>query len=115
MEMKGKKNSARSRYMSGEDFAELHQSFTEALQFVRGERADLRTMQRFLPPAPEPMAAQDIAALRHSLNLSQALFARLLNVSKKTIEAWEYGTRKPGDAALKLLRIAERHPEILTE
>jgi putative transcriptional regulator len=113
--MKAKKNPAKSRYMSDDDFAELRQSFNEVLQFVRGERTDLRTTRRLLPPGPEPIPAEDIVALRRRLKLSQAVFARLLNVSKKTLEAWEYGTRTPGDAALKLLRIAEKHPEILME
>jgi putative transcriptional regulator len=115
MEMKSKKKPAKPRYMSDGDFDELRQSFSEVLQFVRGERTDLRTTRRLLPPGPEPMQAEDIVALRHKLKLSQAVFARLLNVSKKTLEAWEYGARTPGDAALKLLRIVQKHPEILME
>jgi len=111
----GRKTAKKSKYMSDDDFAELRQSLTEVLQFSRGERTDLRTTRRLLPPAPEPMDSRDIVALRHHIKLSQAVFAKLLNVSKKTLEAWEYGTRTPGDAALKLLRIAEKHPEILME
>lgn len=39
----------------------------------------------------------------------------MLNISPKTVQAWEQGSREPGDAALKLLTIAKNHPEVLLE
>ncbi len=45
--------------------------------------------------------------------LSQAEFAATLGVSKRTLEQWEQGRRKPSGTAKQLLRIAERHPEVL--
>ncbi|MBI1787544.1 MAG: helix-turn-helix domain-containing protein [Acidobacteria bacterium] len=47
--------------------------------------------------------------------LSQAEFARLLGVSRRTLEQWEQGRRKPSGAAKTLIRVAELHPEILRE
>ena len=47
--------------------------------------------------------------------LSQAEFAAALGVSKRTLEQWEQGRREPSGAARQLLRIAERHPEVLVE
>jgi putative transcriptional regulator len=49
------------------------------------------------------------------LKVSQAAFARLLNVSPRTVQAWETDARTPSDAALKLLHVAKRHPEVLLE
>lgn len=46
---------------------------------------------------------------------SQAKFAAALGVSKRTLEQWEQGRRKPSGAAKRLLEIAERHPEVLVE
>ena len=43
----------------------------------------------------------------------QAVFAALLNVPQPTAISWESGARKPSGAALKLLRLATRHPELL--
>jgi DNA-binding transcriptional regulator YiaG len=60
-------------------------------------------------------ASSDIARIRQELNYSQSVFARVLNVSLKTVQAWEQGIRVPSDAALKLLTIAKRHPEVLLE
>ena len=41
------------------------------------------------------------------------MFAALLNVPTRTVISWENGQRKPSGAALKLLDIAEKHPEAL--
>src|SRR5262245_65749434 len=90
----------KKKYMSNEDFAELQLSLEQALQRARGERRDLRTT--VLPAPPKPMKKQEIVKLRQQLNLSQAVFASVLNVSVKTVQAWEQGLRQPSDAALKL-------------
>lgn len=47
--------------------------------------------------------------------LSQSEFAAVLGVSKRTLEQWEQGRRKPSGAARTLLKIAERHPEVLRD
>jgi putative transcriptional regulator len=64
---------------------------------------------------PAPMGARQVTAIRAKLRVSQAAFARILNVSPKTVQAWEANTRRPSDAALKLLSIAKAHPEALLE
>jgi putative transcriptional regulator len=51
--------------------------------------------------------------LRETLNASQALFARLLNVSSNAVESWEQGIREPRQATLKLLYIARKNPNAL--
>jgi putative transcriptional regulator len=61
------------------------------------------------------LAEQDIARIRQRLNCSQAVFEMMLNISPKTVQAWEQGSREPGDAALKLLTIARKHPEVLLD
>ncbi len=96
-------------------FAEIEEGFGDALEHARGRRADLRTTRLTLPPAPKAMSARDIVKLRERLNYSQSVFARVLNVSTKTVQAWEQGVRAPGEAALKLLSIADKHPEVLLE
>lgn len=56
-----------------------------------------------------------IAGARLKAGLSQARFAALLGVSKRTLQQWEQGRRKPSGAARTLLRIVERHPKILRD
>jgi DNA-binding transcriptional regulator YiaG len=72
---------------------------------------DLRTVE--IPPRPKQMKPADIRALRVSLNASQVLFARLLNVSSNAVESWEQGIREPRQATLKLLYVAKKNPEVL--
>jgi putative transcriptional regulator len=56
-----------------------------------------------------------VARARLASGLTQAQFAALMGVSKRTLEQWEQGRRLPTGAARTLLRVAEMHPEILRE
>ena len=56
-----------------------------------------------------------VARIRLNSGLSQADFAAVLGVSKRTLEQWEQGRREPSGAARTLLKIAEKHPEVLLE
>ena len=55
----------------------------------------------------------DVRAIRERLDLSQSAFAALLGVSKRTLQDWEQGRRKPTGPACSLLRIADHYPEAL--
>lgn len=59
--------------------------------------------------------ASRIVRARLNSGLSQSEFATVLGVSKRTLEQWEQGRRKPSGAAQTLLKIAERHPEVLRD
>lgn len=69
---------------------------------------DKRTMRDFdescLTPA-EPLAPEEIRALREREQVSQPVFARYLNVSRNLVSDWERGTKRPGGPALRLLTI----------
>lgn len=105
----------KKEYVSDETFAELMQSAEQALAYERGEDKGYRVTQVVVPKPPQPMSSREIAGLRKRLNYSQSVFARVLNVSTKTVQAWEQGARVPSDAALKLLTIAKKRPEVLLE
>ncbi|MCC5873919.1 MAG: helix-turn-helix domain-containing protein [Gammaproteobacteria bacterium] len=60
-------------------------------------------------------SGEDVAALRRFVGLSQADFARAMEISVHTLRNWEQGRRKPDGPALALLKIAARHPRIIRE
>lgn len=106
---------SRKNYMSDEAFGELRGALEDAVAYERGERRDLRVTRVAAPRPPAPVSREEIVGIRRRLNCSQSVFAMMLNVSPRTVQAWEQGTREPSDAALKLLSIADRHPEVLLE
>ena len=101
--------------MSDEAFSELRGAFEDALSYERGARKKLHVTRVAVPRAPKPMSSSEITRVREKLNCSQAIFAMMLNISPRTVQAWEQGARTPSDAALKLLNIAKKHPEVLLE
>ena len=113
--MNKKTRNAKARYMSDETFAKLEKSLHQAIAHARGEKTNVRVTRVPMPTAPSPISKKRIANLRKRFNYSQVLFAKLMNVSPKTIQAWEQGLREPSDAALKLLTIAEKHPEVFLD
>ncbi|MEO6392333.1 MAG: helix-turn-helix domain-containing protein [Pyrinomonadaceae bacterium] len=105
----------KTNFMSEEAFADLKGAYLDALSFERGETNKLHVTRLAVPHPPKPIKGTEIARIRRKLNCSQTVFALLLNISPRTVQAWEQGARTPSDAALKLLNIAKKHPEILFE
>lgn len=64
--------------------------------------------------APE-VTAQDVIDLRERLHVSRAVFARYLRINLRTIEGWEQGRSKPNSQAALLMKLVDRHPEMLCE
>jgi len=64
-------------------------------------------------PRPRRISPREIRRIRRALNASQPLFASYLNVSPNAVRSWEQGTRRPRQAALKLLTIARKSPKAL--
>jgi putative transcriptional regulator len=56
-----------------------------------------------------------VVAARNALGLSQVRFASLMGVSVRTLQQWEQGRREPSGAAKTLLKVAEKHPDVLLE
>ena len=61
-----------------------------------------------LPKVPT-LTAKEIAKVRESAGVSQAVMAGYLNVSTSTVSQWERGDRRPTGTALKLLNIVKRN------
>jgi len=104
---------AKKAETNNEFFEELKAGLSAAIEHAEGKRKDLRTTT--LPRPPKEMTANEIVKIRSQFNVSQAVFARYLNISTKTVQSWEQGLGKPNGASLKLLSIAKKNPKILLE
>lgn len=81
-----------------------------------------RELMRRVRPKKEAAAGRKarikvpaVVSVRNASGLSQAQFAVLLGVSVRTLQKWEQGARDPSGAAKSLIRIAQRHPEVLAD
>ena len=90
----------------------LVKSLEEALAFERGEKSLKSQLKELSPPAPQ-WSANKIRRLRELFGATQVQFASLLNVKLPTIRAWEQGTRRPADAANRLLQIYSIDPGLI--
>ena len=54
------------------------------------------------------MGAKRIRSIRKHANVSQAVFAAVLNTSLSTVQKWEIGDKRPSGPSLKLLHVIER-------
>ena len=59
-------------------------------------------------PKIEKLEPQKIKAIRETAQVSQAVFAAVLNTSVSTVQKWEIGQKHPSGTALKLLHIVEK-------
>ena len=84
----------------------------EALAHAKGE---LTLKTTVLPEAPPEIDAATLIAMREEASMSQAVFARVLAVSAKTVQSWEQGTRVPSQAARRLIHVFATKPAALCE
>ncbi|TCM61445.1 Xre family transcriptional regulator [Acinetobacter calcoaceticus] len=57
----------------------------------------------------------DVALARRKAALTQEQFASILGVSKRTLESWEQGIRRPSGAAQSLIKLFILNPEFVKE
>lgn len=95
-------------------FEELVSAMDEGLEAMRGKGAVRRT-ELDLPDEPPRYSAKDIRNIRDGLAVSQPVFAALLGVSAKAVQAWEQGDRSPAGTARRLLQLMQRAPQLFKQ
>ena len=85
-------------------FTGIMDGLQEALAYSKGKAAaDTFVRKRSLPSV-------NVVEIRTSLGMTQKVFAELLGVSPRTVEAWESGKSTPTPTAKKLMfLIGEDH------
>lgn len=92
-------------------FDDMKKSMEEAVAFGEGDQTKgrrknvaIKALQVFTP--------EEIKQLREQLQFTQRVFAQVLGVSTKTVEAWEKGTNTPSGSSRRLLEIYWNHLDI---
>ena len=85
----------------------LKKGLEEALACTQG-KITLKSDYIEIPDPPKEYRARDIKRIRKSAHYSQGIFARVLNVSIRTVQSWESGVRVPSHSALRLLEVVDK-------
>lgn len=91
-----------------EIFDEIKLGLEQAIEYNKGNLAAKKTT-RYILPLPT-FTPREIKQIRINAKMTQALFAKYMGVSVKTVEAWECGKNQPIGAARRLLALTKENP-----
>lgn len=91
-------------------FESIVQGLNEAIEYEKGNVA-AKTTKLSVAPLPD-IDSGDIKTIRQSLDMTQVIFAAVMGVSVKTVEAWESGTNAPSGTAKRMLSLLKSDPQL---
>jgi putative transcriptional regulator len=84
----------------------------EAIEYEKGN-IKAKKIRCTVNPVPE-FTSEEIKSIRNELSMTQSVFAAVLGVSVKTVEAWETGTNVPSGTARRMIGMLREDPTIPT-
>lgn len=87
----------------------VHEAAKGLLSAGAIDQVTMRQFERLCLPPVEPLQPAQIRRIRVRSNVSQAVFAALLNTSVSTVQKWEIGQKRPTGTALKLLHLVRKN------
>ena len=102
--------------MAKKKISRLNKAILEMVEDLRGgaikeataAKITLRILGGNKDSKPPMLPPDEIRAIREASNMSQAVFARLLNVTTGYVSQLERGTKRPTGPALALLDVIKR-------
>lgn len=89
-------------------YEDIKLGLEQAIEYNKG---NLKARKTTLSVSPvETFTPVEIKTIRTNTGMTQALFAKFMGVSVKTVEAWEAGRNHPDGAACRLLTITKNNP-----
>lgn len=89
-------------------FDQIKTGLEEAVAYEQGKLQAKTTKLSILPV--NHYKPEEIREIRKSTGFTQAVFARYMGVSVKTVEAWEAGRNHPEGTACRLLALTKSDP-----
>ena len=90
--------------MSTTAFAKIEKSLKDSIDFAQGKDIGARVYTPF---------RVDVKKIRKDLGMTQQQFAAAFGIGLGTLRHWERGDRQPRGAALVLLNLLEKNPEVV--
>ena len=91
----------------------ITRGLNEAIAYERGDTSKARIMVREI--STPSYNAKDVVRVRQKYHLSQRSLALILNVSPRTVEAWENGKNIPAGPSARLLYLLDKDERIIRE
>ena len=91
-------------------YESIVQGLNEAIDYEKGS-VKAKTVTLSVAPLPD-IESGEIKNIRKSLDMTQMIFAAVMGVSVKTVEAWEAGTNTPSGSAKRMLSLLRSDPKL---
>ena len=93
-------------------YESIKQGLNEAVEYERGNLPNVKIDKISISPLPQYTACE-IKEIRMQQGMTQRLFAAVLGVSIKTVEAWESGKNAPSGCANRMFELLEHDDSLL--
>ena len=91
-------------------YESIMRGLNEAVEYEKGN-LKARTVKVSVAPLPN-MESTDVKNIRLSLDMTQVIFAAVMGVFVKTVEAWESGINTPSGTARRMLSLLKFDPQL---
>jgi len=98
---------AKSKRAESPILASVHETAAGLHRIGLVDKSTMREFDALCLTPVEPMAPEEIRALREREKVSQPVFAHYLNVRKDAVSKWERGEKRPDGPSLKLLNLVK--------
>ena len=95
------------RKAEGGILASVHKTASGLHRAGAVDKATMREFDALCLTPVEPLAPEEIRALREREQVFQPVFAHYLNVRKDAVSKWERGEKRPDGPSLKLLNLVK--------
>ena len=91
-------------------YESIMQGLSEAVEYEKGN-LKANTPKISVAPLPE-IQGTEVRNIRMSLEMTQVIFAQIMGVSVKTVEAWAGGRCEPNGTARRMLSMLKSDPKL---
>ena len=101
-------NKTTSKTYKSDALAAIHETVADLHDAGLTDKKTLRHFDQLCLTPVEKLSPQEIKSIRENARISQAVFARYLNVSTGLVSQWERGEKSPAGPSLKLLSLVQK-------